>query len=373
MVSKENVNLFSSDISGDAIGARISLAPKINLDAEPSSPPSTPPKSDITSKEESTVEQPSYSGKEYEADLSKLKYITKNKTMSYFGASVQDTSVTDLKKIRKKMQRYTEARKYNLCPPGYYDYITYKHREDAYRIAAGNNSNARDIDRVSARGEGDGGDPDRVFRIGDCYFIIPPEFITVSTTTSHDGIQGIRQSGSIQTKHGSSMKEIQVSLMLNGMNQINGYEVESPFSYKYYVDGLRTLISQFKFTPFVPIENTMINLIHGVSNVALRNIAVETVPGFPETLSVTISMQEFNAEPYTMSPNDWLTDCIDWDLYRYYIQRPLNGQIDYKLKKISTSELTNKFSFRILSDDALDNPQDRGVSVEPGDTNSTFI
>lgn len=273
-----------------------------------------------------------------EINLNGIEYITRNKKLSYFDNGVQSvSSPEETMSIVDKTQKNT-GNNFNDVPPGYYDYIQYEHRKTALSFL----NNSSDEDSV-----------DKIFRIGDCYFLIPPEFVTVSTVTSNDSIQALRQSGSIQMKHGYHQKEIQVKLVLNGMNQINGYEVESPFSYKYYVDGLRTLISQFKYTPFVPIENTLINLIHGVHAVSLRNITVETIEGFPEALSLTISMQEFNTKSYMGIDESLFGDLIDWDLYRYYTQLPLKKGHKNYFSKITTPTLTNDFQIKLLREECL--------------------
>ena len=273
--------------------------------------------------------------------------VTKNKKLSYFGNGVQTVSSSELGKIVDKFEQsvvdINKAAK--GFPPGYYDYITYPHRSNAYKFIRNINNSMRTTKSEE--------DIDKIFRIGDCYFVIPPEFITVSTISSHDSIQGIRHSGSIQRNHGHAQREIQVSLVLNGMDQINGHEVESPFDYPYYVDGLRTLISQFKYTPFLPIENSFLNLVHGIHAVALRNISVETIEGFPETLNVMISMQEFNLKSYINEDESIFGDIIDWDLYRYYIQQPLRPNHKNHLSKITTPALTSDFNFKILKQDAL--------------------
>lgn len=273
-----------------------------------------------------------------DVDMNNVKYITRNKKMSYYDNGVQSTaSAKDTSTIVNKIQGSISSRNSGL-PPGYYDYIQYDHRVSASNFI----NNSEDEDSI-----------DKIFRIGDCYFVIPPEFVTVSTNSSSNSIQALRQSGSIQVKHGYAQKEIQVNLVLNGMNQINGYEVNSPFDYKYHVDGLRTLISQFKYTPFVPIENSLINLIHGIHAVSLRNITVETMEGFPEALSLTISMQEFNTKSYTGQDECLFGDMIDWDLYRYYVQLPLKEDHKCYLSKITTPTLTNDFEIKLLKQDCL--------------------
>lgn len=321
-----------------------------------------------------SVQDDSYTPTDAKADWSKVTKLSKHKAMSYFGANVQQATTDNLMSIKDSMNRYSGTRKFDKAPPGYYDYITYAHRRLAYQLADEtkkipiNNGSydltgylSQDDTAVTLLGNEDPydtdytkGDVDRIFRIGDCYFVLPPEFISAATSTSNEEIQGIRQSGSIKIKNGYSKKEIQVSLILNGMDQINGYKVTAPVGRYYYVDGLRNLLSQFKYTPFVPIENTVANLVHGVFNVAIRNVNVETIAGFPEALQVTLSMQEFNAEPYTCAPNSFFDSSIDWDLFRWFTQRPLNPDFPEHLKKIETSGLTNKFKFSILTQQSLD-------------------
>lgn len=314
-------------------------------------------------------DSPEYNGEESLGDdysninLKNIKYVTKNKTMTYYGANVQQPTPLNVKSLTQKIyDRYESSRK--TMPVGYYDDVIYTHRKSAKKAYSNYDGLA-----MTATNENELGDP--MVRIGDCNFVVPPEFITCNTSSSHESIQGIRQSGSINIKNGFSTKDIQLNLVLSGMEQINGYEVESPFEYKYYLDGLRALISQFKYTPFVPIENDLINIVHDVDNVALRNLSVQTIPGFPGALNVVLSMQEFNAEAYTCMPNSILTDCIEWNLYRYYTQRPLQPNHKCYLKKIDSPNLTSKFKFKILSDDAiargdkqnsdLKNPQDSMV------------
>ena len=340
----------SSNTSGSSNSSNTNTAP----DTSRSNPPES---TEIVESDLPKWTDDTYTPHEWESDLSKVTNISKNKKISYSNASVQQATTDDLNKINTMFDKYANTRHFDNAPPGYYDYIIYPHRLSAYQLA--DETQSVPVTEGDSVVVGSTGDINRVFRMGDCYFVIPPEFITVSTRSTKNEIQGIRQSGSVKIKNGYSRKEIQVSLMLNGINQINGYEVESPFSYNYSVDGLRNIIAQLKYTPFIPIENTMVNLIHGVHNVAVRSINVETIPGFPEAIQVSISMQEFNATPYTKVPNDLLDDSIDWDLFRYYTQKPLiDEKFSENLHKISKESLTAGFKFSILTQEALDKAYD---------------
>ncbi|WP_459482661.1 transglycosylase SLT domain-containing protein [Clostridium saccharoperbutylacetonicum] len=293
-----------------------------------------------------------YSPQDIHVNMAKVTNVSKHKTMSYFGANAQATTRSDMNALKSRFDKYAEERHFEAAPPGYYDYIIYPHRQDAYNMA--------DPTKIlSSSSESDGslvsGDINRILRIGDFFAVIPPEFITVTTRSTDKSIQPLRQTGSIKIENGYSRKDIQISMILNGMDQINGYKVEGPMDYSYYVDGLRNLIAQMKFTPFMPIENTVVNITHGVNNVAIRNIYVETIAGFPEALQVVLTLDEFNVTPYLRIPNAFFDNAIDWDLFRWYTQKPLtdSSEVDNdfpeKLHAITTSALTNNFKFSILT------------------------
>lgn len=301
-----------------------------------------------------------YKPTDIQVNMAKVTNVTKHKTMSYFGANAQSTTRSDINALKSRFDKYVEDRHFDSAPPGYYDYIIYPHREDAYNIA--DPTKILSSNSQSSTSDSDGlvsGDIDRILRIGDFFAVIPPEFISITTKSTDKSVQPLRQSGSIKMENGYSQKDIQISLILNGMDQINGYKVDGPMDYSYYVDGLRNLIAQMKLTPFVPIENTVVNITHGVSNVAIRNIYVETIAGFPEALQVVLTLDEFNVTPYLRIPNAFFDNSIDWDLFRWYTQKLLTDSEDVdedfpeKLHAITTSSLTSDFKFSIFKEDKI--------------------
>lgn len=181
-------------------------------------------------------------------------------------------------------------------------------------------------------------------RIGDSVFIIPPEYIQVNDTSHTKVKTALRQSSSFKTKTGHTNRDILITLYFSGIEQINGHEDDSPFEYNYSMDGLLSLIAQFRCTPFLPIQNEYLNINFSIFSVALQSMSVSTVQGFPGLLSVTLSMQEFYSTPYTLQHNMSFDDMIDWDLFRYYYQRYLNK----KLGKISNNDLNGDFTFSVL-------------------------
>lgn len=262
--------------------------------------------------------------------------LTKNPEVTYSDSQLQEITAEDALKMRKIIYKNVLS-KQNKLPPGYYNNLIYEHRKS---IAAGIG-----LEEFS----------DKLFRLGDCTFVLPPEFISISNTTTSERVQGIRESSSSYISNGYIQKDIQVNLTLNGLNQINGYRVESPFSYKYYVDGLRTLLSQFRFTPFVPVENLLLNAVHDIHFVALRNISVQTIPGFPETLNIMLHLQNFDTESLVPVPSDTLTDMIDWDIFRWYTQRPLTEEpCKTEFKKVLGGKLTANIKLSAITLEAIE-------------------
>lgn len=251
----------------------------------------------------------------------------KSSNQSYYGAIAQEITDRDSQEIVNMLYKESTLRnldgKYRTL--SYYEYIQYEHR-----LKYKDNS-------------------DNIFRVGDCCFEIPPEYISITSINDSESLNEDRLANIGQSKKQNIRKEIFVDLITNGINQVNGYQVESPFDFKYYVDGLRNLICQFKYTPFVPIECKVINDANSINNVALKSMSVETVEGFSESLRVKIIMEELNVKPYFNRDNVSLDNHIDWDLYRFYIQRNLENSNLSNLKKIQSVNFTGKFTFKKLN------------------------
>lgn len=307
----------------------------------------------------------------FEPDLSKLKNFTENPKISYNEIPIEHIDNNDRNKLRKEVSSFAQTRVVDKLPAGYFDNVLYNHRKsildtinDDTLDNSSRNSKAELIEEIEYN---------KLFILGDCFLVLPPEFISITRHSSNDSISGVRKDGSVHIKHGYASKDVQFNLVLNGMNQINGYKVKSPFGGYYYVDGLRNLIAQFKLTPFVTVLNTMLNLTSGIYNLAIRNINVETIPGFPECLNVIITSQSFNTEAYTPTPEDMMTECIDWDLYRWHTQKPLVDNIDknkrLNLKKINSDRLNNEIIIKMLAPEIIKNNNDNSMGPSgPGDT-----
>jgi hypothetical protein len=192
-------------------------------------------------------------------------------------------------------------------------------------------------------------DSDFQVRIGDCQFIIPPEQISVQRISKSERIPILRSRGSLRKDTGQYISRIQMSVYFTGLEQLNGYPVWNTTDKnepkadgsnllpgakgsngikRYYVNGLRSFIAQFKRTPFLPIDNSYLNNVHNIQAVALQSLVISTVEGYPDTLKATISLLEFDHMAYMHNDLNF-GECFDWPLFRYYYQLALNDHPGY--------------------------------------------
>lgn len=160
-------------------------------------------------------------------------------------------------------------------------------------------------------------------RIGDCELTIPPEYIQVETTGQMEQQPILRQKTSMKEKRSKKIDEIKIQFPLSGVEQINGYKVKAPGGNKYYMDGLRSLVAQFSKAPFLPVVNYLLNIQHGVYNVALGQLTVTSLDEYADSFYVVLKLYKMNITPYTNLPNMSLDSMFNWELFRWYYQRSL--------------------------------------------------
>ena len=173
--------------------------------------------------------------------------------------------------------------------------------------------------------------------LGDCLFMVPPTSIRVISQTKSERISMLRAKGTLTKTLPKTERLIEMQLYFNGDDAINGipYEQITPSGQKltFYMNGLRSLLAQFKFTPFLPIHNDYINYVLNIEAVSLANITINTVENFPRTLQVTITLQDFDYRQYMpeILPSDgdfkitafsnMFSKVINWPVMRYYYQK----------------------------------------------------
>lgn len=231
--------------------------------------------------------------------------------------------------------------------------------------------------------------------IGDVQLIVPPLAIEVNRVSTLEKVKALRTKSSIMTKTASSQTAITLQLYFHDLDSINGYSVKvgshdvyndlAPADYRertkdvvndyYYMDGLRSLIAQFKKAPFLPVRNEYLNEVHEIWNVALVNLSVATVPGFPHSLSATLTLAKFELEAY-MPQEVNLDELINYPMLRWYYQEVMNPK--YANNPYRTylapikGELTNDFYFELADEDLLKERQDAIKELRFMDSPSLF-
>ena len=258
--------------------------------------------------------------KEEKSSLSKYKQTE----VSYDNTIAVKATPETVKMVADQCTKISSSRR--VTPPPYYEYVSYAHRL---------NGTIHNL------------------RLGDVSFVIPPEFIAVQDRIPTDSVGMLRHRGSIKVGRGYSRKDISLTLYVNGLDQINGYKVKGPGG-DFYVDGLRPLLAQFMVCPYVPVVNELLNEQLGIYNVALNNMMVSTVDGYPNTFEVTLIMNEVSLTPYTELPDVLYHDMIDWDLFRFNYQRLMSESSGVKTVLPKVSELYDgRFSLLQIKPDKL--------------------
>lgn len=203
--------------------------------------------------------------------------------------------------------------------------------------------------------------------IGDTLMLIPPTNIRNITQTNYEKTPLLRSKGQI-TKGGNHNESIlELTLYFAGDHGINGipYKVELPSGEQttYYMNGLRSLIAQFKLAPFLPIENEYINDVLNIEAVSLLNLQVTTVPDYPHMLQAVLTLREFNyrmfmpdlpigieaqtelSQKTLAETNPIFAKAFQWEVFRYYYQRQLlAGETIHKLEY--NSQEYNSYLYR---------------------------
>ena len=139
---------------------------------------------------------------------------------------------------------------------------------------------------------------DCALMIGDTLMLIPPESIRNVTQLSYERVPTMRSKGTMAKDKDNAQHLLEITLYFYEEAGINGidYVYTSPngTTFTYKMNGLRSLIAQFKIAPYLPIENGYINDVLGIEAVALQNMNISNVEGYPRLMKVVLTLQEFN-------------------------------------------------------------------------------
>ncbi|MCY7866120.1 hypothetical protein P8918_13480 [Bacillus spizizenii] len=192
--------------------------------------------------------------------------------------------------------------------------------------------------------------------IGDSTLFVPPTSIRTVTNTTNERAPLVRAKGSAIKGATKSERLIEMTIYFNDDRGINGYEYEAtlPNGEKttYYMNGLRSLISQFKFTPYLPIENVYINQVLNIDAVTLVNFQISTLPDYPKCIAAVLTVQEFDYRqfmpelPVSLGENDEyrnaFSQTINYEVMRWYYQRAIKTGESLKDIDVNSAEYLEK-------------------------------
>lgn len=175
--------------------------------------------------------------------------------------------------------------------------------------------------------------------IGDSLFIVPPTSIRSINRTTSEQMPLMRARGAVNKGQPKSQRMIELTLYFNAEEGINGvpYKANLPNGDQvtYYMNGLRSLIAQFRLTPFLPIENTHINHLLNIDAVTLTGLQIATLPDYPKCLAATLMLQEFEYRVFmpelqvdvdrkdTDESYNVFSSTINWEVMRWHYQQAL--------------------------------------------------
>ena len=204
---------------------------------------------------------------------------------------------------------------------------------------------------------------DCALMIGDTMMLVPPESIRNITQVFYERLPNMRSKGTMAKQMGQNEQMLEVTLYFYEDAGINGipYKIETPSgdTLTYHMNGFRSLLAQFKVTPYLPIENGYINDVLGIEAVSMQNLYVQTVEGFPRLLKVVLTLREFNYRTFMpdlpvddKDPSDttaiselnpMFAKCFNWEIFRYYYQRSIMAGEDLKLMEYGSYDHNLQF------------------------------
>ena len=200
--------------------------------------------------------------------------------------------------------------------------------------------------------------------LGDITFFVPPMNFSITTETEKQEMPLLRANGSMHKVGKRTKRSMSMNLYFNEDRGINGYKIEdkTPGGQKltFSINGLRALIAQFKFIPFIPIENDYVNNTLHIQAVTVENLVIKSVPNFPRLIQATILMTEFNYGVYipeaitagmsadssedSESFKNYFANSFNWKTARWYYQRALMKGDAMKGMKFNSDE----YNYRMI-------------------------
>ena len=214
--------------------------------------------------------------------------------------------------------------------------------------------------------------------LGDVTLLIPPTNISLNTTIESQRMQLLRAHGGMPKSGQREIRTLQMTIFFAGNDSINGrkYKTKAPKGqeFEYSINGLRSLIAQFKFTPFLPIENKYINETLGIHAVTFNSISLNNVAEVgPKLIEANIVLTEFDFSVYLPQvaamcaqnncSSNWFSTAINWPVMRYYYQRCITA--GDRLGALMTGEEGTKHRIDVTSPEYIKESLKNRTALQP--------
>ncbi len=212
-------------------------------------------------------------------------------------------------------------------------------------------------------------------RIGYSNLPVPINAVSITRQSDYDEIPTLRSQGTVKKGTGYSYESYNVSYIVDGVDEIRG--------------GVVDVLNLLNLTPFISAEGTPFSALAEGSVIiqqqigdipytafAVKNYSVSTIPGMPNQLMVTLSLEPFNYQYYVppyvnddeskyygKNPRLNFDDMICWPLVklwarsrsRYIPKLKFDGRLAfYFLNKTGSAELDNVLTQDLTKNFSLD-------------------
>lgn len=187
------------------------------------------------------------------------------------------------------------------------------------------------------------------FRLGAANFYVPPVSINVSSQFKTGSLTSgaIRQKNSPKFNAGYKETTINVKLFFPNYEEIWGLSIDGikdvtinkDFKIDFkeagnedkidkFLSSLRGLVAAFKYAPILPVKNHYLNMVHGISGVALSSMSISTIPNYPFALVVDLELLNFNHKPFLPMIKDF-NQAVHWGKFRHYMGKAAGSLHSY--------------------------------------------
>lgn len=150
-------------------------------------------------------------------------------------------------------------------------------------------------------------------QLGPLKVELPPQSVRITRSYSNAAAAyTLRSKTSSKLSPGRFTRVVEFNIMFDGIEDMWQSS-----------NSLRMLITMFKTTPFLPVRQAFLNSVFGIDALAMASISVNTVPGFPNTVTANLICYEFNWRAYVpVAGSFW--DVFDEERFQVHLKNSVD-------------------------------------------------